>query len=157
MPLVKRIAAVAGDEVCGTARWMQISGGLISIGLAGLSVDLAAASAQPNAGRFEPCVHLALASLWLQERARTCAVRLPEAPRERSALATFAADFEPPNWQLADGVLTLAAGAELANPELARRYETPRLDAPSGVVPTPELPRAKPLPPSVSRWIFVPL
>lgn len=144
-------------EAAFAARQAQGAAAQITVGLAGLPVNLGAATAQPNAGLFEPCVNLVLASLRLDERARTCAVRMPEAPRERCALATFAADFETPDWRFADAVLTLAAGADLANPANSNPCETPRLGAPTSTVPAPDLPRAKPLPPSVSRSIFVPL
>jgi hypothetical protein len=144
-------------EAAFAARKVQGELGQISVGLTGLPVDLGGAAAQPYAGLFEPCVNVVLASLRLEERARTCAARYPEEPRERCALATFDAGFEAPDWRFADAVLTLSASADLANPDVSSPCETPQLVAPSRAIPAPELPRAKPIPPTVSRSIFVPL
>jgi hypothetical protein len=102
-------------------------------------------------------VNVVLAGLRLEERARTCVARYPEEPRERCALATFDAGFEAPDWRFADAVLTVSASADLANPDVSNPCETPQLVAPSRAVPIPDLLRARPLPPTVSRSIFVPL
>ena len=103
-----------------TARAAQTETTTIRIGLTGLAVDPAVASAHPIEGLLEPCPNIALAGFRLARRVETCRIRYVAEHAERCALATYHASFDAPDWAFADAVMTRFAVGDLPNPAIER-------------------------------------
>ncbi|TVR95134.1 MAG: DUF2188 domain-containing protein [Rhodospirillales bacterium] len=97
----------SADEAVAEARKAQHNGVAIRIGLAAIETDLEAATAQPNAAMFAPCVNIGIATRRLDQLAQRCG-QMGRHP-ETCALAVYWGSWQQPDQAFAEAVVIEAA------------------------------------------------
>ncbi|MCI0429185.1 MAG: hypothetical protein L0210_01390 [Rhodospirillales bacterium] len=110
------------DAVAQAARAAQVEGQTIRLGLAGITADMTAATAQPNEVLFEPCVNLDIASRQLRAVAKQCGAAAPDTDPTYCALGAYLGSLEQPAAQAASEVF-MAMTQPMENPEVRGAFE----------------------------------
>jgi hypothetical protein len=110
------------DAVAQAARAAQAEGQTIRLGLAGITADMTAATAQPNEVLFEPCVNLDIASRQLRAAAKQCGAAAPGSDPTYCALGAYLGSSGQPAEQAASEVF-MAMTQPMENPEVRGAFE----------------------------------